>query len=753
MDLRAKAAYANSLDAKFRNESASEFALALPKIARVADLAQIPAELADPGAQDASQLLHDPVLLLAIPDSLRNVAFLSDEAQQSLLSFVRRGGSLICEPDLPLGESIAEALRNLSPLSAGDGVLVRNLGSGRLISWSKDFYSWVNPGEDLARTRERPEAAWAAENLLALIKEQSVSLPVLRAEHPLDAFHISELVANAAQPMPASAQAAAQHGLGLLAVSNWSDITASETVRVLPPSVSARAATEDDYIELPLSLRSRDALFLPLDAPLCNGAKFPEACEDRIVTAGAELASYTREGKTLEITFYAPEKATIIVSLGAPPHRVELLERTLEGRYDTGSHTFTFDLPRGAAPGFLRTVKFEMPYMPHVLEAPKPDRSKLHDFRAAVVNASRYPLGAGQSLASYPPLLALDPQLNGRLLLNVQNLGDSFLTVHADISGAVSASRVIRLDSKERNDYALDLHAGDSATPDADGLLHATLHLSGADRALDIPLDLVVEDPAGIEHYSVDFERSGSKNWVLENDRLRVITAPDSGGAIAAIADKPSETALLAAGGGFFDLLRAPGSGELRDLTLNAAFQAVWLAPENATEPINAIKLSGATSPNSDVQIHIAKEIHLLSATKLSLRYTAQVSAPANTPDQSLVTGFAIPAFTGAMGTQFCWTSPSSTPQPDSPAAPALRCETFSPNSGAAQLPRNLQRIEIHDHNRVALVFECQSGFVSIDRQNSSARILWNLPLLGPTASSSASPQANLATLTIGDDH
>lgn len=743
IDLRAGDDYADSVSAAARAQAAAELNLALPRILRVADLAGIPAEFADPGSQAAQPLSHNPVLLLSIPESLRSSPFLSSAAQQSLLEFVRAGGSLICEPEIPAG-GFAEALGSVAALSAGDGIAVRNLEKGRVISWSKDFYSWVNLEEDVAASRQRTEAAWSVENLRTLIKEQSASLPILRGEYPADSLDVSEIAPNTATA------GASAHAQGLLSVVNWSDTSADETIRVLPPSGSVREAAVEDYTELPIALQPRDALFLPLDAPLCNASPSPETCGDRVVAAGAELVNFAREGKTLELTFYAPTKATIILHLDAPPHRVELLERNLDGTYNVGAHTFTVQLPRGAAPGFLRTLKFDMPYTPHVLEAPKPERKKIHDFRASIVNAMRYPLGEGASLATYPALVPLDPHLDGRIMLHVENLGDSSLTVHADVSGAVTGSRTIRLEAKERNDYAIDLHAGDSAKLNDDGLLHATLHLSGADRAVDLPLDLISRDPEAISHYQVDFQRSGSKSWVLENDSLRVIVAPAFGGTLASLVDTQSETDLLFASGGFFDSIRDPDSAELHDLTLNTTFETKWLAPEKDSGLITGISLTGATPAGSTGSIQITKQIRVLSSTKLGFTYAAQTaSASGNFP--SLITGFAIPAFPGPAGTQFCWSDSAS---PTSPEASASHCESFTPSSGGMTVPENLQRIEIHDHNRTVMVFECQSGFITIDQQNSSARILWNLPPIESSrASSAGSPQPSTATLTLGDNH
>ena len=419
VDWRSGASLSDAVSRETQNLIARDFNRTLSQIDRVATLANIPAELADPGAQSSAVLGHNPVILLVVPESLRGKQFLSVSAQESLLEFVRAGGALICNPDLPLGDQFSDALAKVDALPAADGVTVRILGEGRIIVWSKIFFDWVNPDESVSGSRAHLESAWAVENLRTLVSQQSSNLPVVRSTPSSDALAVSELVPN--RPGSSSADSsspqcrpAQQCTQGVLSVANWSDSEIQETLRIMHPAISERTAQPEDYVELPVTVRPHDALFLPLDVPLCSAARKYEPCNDRVIAAGAEFVGATREGRFLELTFYSPSTATIVLHLAAPPRHLELPERTLQGQYVVAAQTFTMSLPRGSAPDFLRTVKIDLPYTPFVPEVPKPEHSKSHAYTFSVANAVRLPLGEGASLATNPPLVYLAPDLGGR---------------------------------------------------------------------------------------------------------------------------------------------------------------------------------------------------------------------------------------------------------------------------------------------------------------------------------------------------
>ena len=187
VDWRSGASLSDAVSRETQNLIARDFNRTLSQIDRVATLANIPAELADPGAQSSAVLGHNPVILLVVPESLRGKQFLSVSAQKSLLEFVRAGGALICNPDLPLGDQFSDALAKVDALPAADGVTVRILGEGRIIVWSKIFFDWVNPDESVSGSRAHLESAWAVENLRTLVSQQSSNLPVVRSTPSSDA--------------------------------------------------------------------------------------------------------------------------------------------------------------------------------------------------------------------------------------------------------------------------------------------------------------------------------------------------------------------------------------------------------------------------------------------------------------------------------------------------------------------------------------------------------------------------------------
>ncbi len=598
--------------------------------------------------------------------------------------------------------------------------------------WGKNFFDWVHVDESVSESRKHLESAWAAENLQTLVTQQAANLPIIRAQSPSDDLLISELVPNGSPDDPADsspvpckpAQPCAE---GILSVANWGDSEAQETLRILPPSVNQRVAVPEDYVELPITLRGRDALFLPLDVPMCGAARKYEACNDRVIAAGAEFVGATREGKVLELTFYAPSKATIVLHLAAPPRHLELPERTLEGQYVVAAQTFTMSLPRGAAPDFLRTVKLDMPYTPFVPEPAKATHSKSRAYRFSVASAVRLPLGEGASLATYPPLVQLAPDYSGRILLHVQNLGESLLTLHVDISGVVSASRTLHLEPKEQNDYVFEVHGNGAAQPDSDGLLHGLLHISGGDKDSDLPLEFVIEDPNAILRYRKDFARDGSTDWVLENDRLRLIVSPAVGGSIAGLVEKETRNDIFSAGGGAYDLVRENDSRRIHDTMQNVVFTADW-----DTQPAgDAIHLHGATPASSPLQLQIEKTLRLMDSRNLQIQYQLSPApqSESSKPAANLVSEFYFPAFTGgAAETQFCWDTSTAR----EPAVPQMHCESFTPDKLTLQIPQSVAKLEIRSLNRATISLAWSAGRIAIEQHNSAARVLWDLPRVTP---------------------
>src|SRR4029077_11880040 len=107
-----------------------------------------------------------------------------------------------------------------------------------------------------------------------------------------------------------------------------------------------------------------------------------------------------------------------------------------------------------------------------------------------------------------------------------------------------------------------------------------------------------------------DFERSGFKNWVLENKRLRLMFLPAAGGQISALVDKTTSTNLTTTVGGLRDLVRVPsaaGEIHLADPMMNVAYEAEWSADKNET----AIRLKAQWPAGAPVSGDISKTVRM----------------------------------------------------------------------------------------------------------------------------------------------
>lgn len=553
------------------------------QVERLAFLAGLPVEEVNAADQPPEVLLHNPVLLLIIPDSLRGKTFLPAKAQSALVEYVRSGGVLLCNPERPAGSVFDEALRGATVEPVGSELSSIQLGRGRIILWSKDFFSWVKSDESFAANLAQPEASWAINELLKASRAGNLQPDVIQPHDHAGALLLRELQANEnAGLLSANAPDCSLRprcSEGLLSATNWSgDAPAQETIKVLLPNRDAGTAEDSDYLRLPLQVSPGESLLLPLNYPLCGADASLANCPDRVMTAGAELLDASRDGKALVLTFYAPASATILLRLRSVPTKVDIPvlvpekthapiedrgqgrgrsgnegagrfgpegiqdivprgfgndfpERTLEGKYDKTTHIFEVVMPRGAAPEFLMKIEIHLNYAPDVPERKKPVKQHGKGYQYSVADAMRLPLGEGTSLPSEPPLVLLDKDRNGQLLLQADNLDDSVLTLQGTVNGPAQGTEPLRMDDEEETIETIKLRGSGSPVADKDGLMQGTVVVTGGhagDRSS--PLEFVVAEESAPVHYEFDFERSGAKNWVLENNHLRLIFQPASGG-------------------------------------------------------------------------------------------------------------------------------------------------------------------------------------------------------------------------------
>jgi hypothetical protein len=772
IDWRSGLSQAESLPPLSAESAAVESQSTLRQIERVAFFAGLPVELTDPSIQPVDSLLHEPVLLLVIPRALRGASFLPVKTQTALLEYVRRGGTLVCDPERPQGRLFVEALRDTTSTPLGEGMSTTKLGQGQLIEWSKDFYSWAEAGESFAASQARPQADEAIAELHNMVQQVGIHSPVIQSPGQTAALLVQELQPNeSAGPLGALDETCAmrrpQCGKGLLSVTNWSNDTAvQETLKILPPNVNARGVSEPDYIELPVEIPAGESLMLPLNVPLCTEGAPAEACADRVVAAGAELLGSVREGKALTLSFYAPTSATIFIRLRSTPTRVDLPsmlqvvgkpkverrpprlptsdisvveppapldsqtgspfpERTLEGTYDKATGIFKVVLPRGAAPSFRRDMQIHLSYTPDAPERKKPAKRRGNGFRYSIPDAVRLPLGEGSSLPTVPPLILLNKDRIAQFSIDTENLNDSPLTVQASVDGVLHGSETLRMMELGDEIETIRMRTNGPADSVQSGLSEAKLTLSSDRPGMrSYPIKFLSADGDTPIHYEYDFERSGSANWVLENSRVRLIVLPIAGGQAVALVDKLSGYDLTTTVGGMRDFLRFPKSDQsMPQPTFDVPYAAEWQASKDDT----AIRMT-ARWPIGIVNFgDVVKTIHMDGKDG---RDTIQVeyevggaSARSETgPDveaaarPTLVMEYSVPASAAeSEKTQFCWSGASEhqdskTSAGSSAPSSVAKCVEFEPGGNPIVIPPGLSVLEVRNPGRPTLKMEWNSG-------------------------------------------
>jgi hypothetical protein len=435
-------------------------------------------------------------------------------------------------------------------------------------------------------------------------------------------------------------------------------------------------------------------------------------------------------------------------------------ERLLHGTYDKMTGNFQVVVPRGAAPNFARVLRVRLSYDPDLPELAKPVKQHGRGYQIAVADAIRMPLDDGKSLLSQPPIILLDAERNGQFILESENFDDSSITLQAAMSGAVQGSVSMRMAEQANDIETFRLRAnGSTSEANHETLLTGAMNVSGGHMPeRGSILNFLVADSEVPVHYDYDFERSGAKNWVLENKQLRLMFLPAAGGEISALVDKLSDTNLTTSVGGLRDLIRvrrslgtAPES-QLLDPTMNVAYSTEWTSKDGteilmkarwpADAPIaGEISKSVRMSRKNGTDV-IEAEYHLHSEAPGSQNNSAE---SARSETASFVTAFSVPAIADQReGTQFCWlprTSPSANDPTGTAPAGAAHCTAFTLNGNEIQIPPDGARLEIRTPGRPTLAIEWTAGRVTIQQKLYSARILLEFP--AGNASNSATTAAN----------
>jgi len=746
------------------------------RIERLGTLATLSSELLDPENQPVEQLLRDAVLFLPVFDSNKPQFQLSERAQQVIVEYVRRGGTLVNFPERPKGKIIGELWQSardsgsdsLSRLADSAIRDRRKFGNGEVIESSKDFFSWLSLDDSLAENRDRREAHWAANALREFIFAAGVHPSVVQGAKMtgMEELIVSEIVSNEGSFLLGERTG----GRGFLSVTNLSaDDSADSTFEILSPAASARGA-HSDYRPLHVVVPPHESLLLPLGATTCFADALDSPCGDSVVDGGAEFLDAHREGKLLKLLFYTPASAEVHLHFEQQPTHLELDEQKVEGVWDTSTGELTVTIPRGAAPQFQRLLTVTLPYKPQAPETPKPGKLKPSEFNFFVANAVRLPTSGNTFLRSYPPLVVLDREHPTNVLIQAENRNpqtprDANISINGDFRG----SGFLRLAPNGTGIEKIRLKALDNnappPAPDANGLLHGALDARSGSDVRSIPIAFLLPRPDGTSYYRYDFDRDGADEWVLENESLRLIVSPESGGQAIALVDKSTGSSLTTSVGLLRDNFAYTDNSNASKLRprgrwglFNRPYIAEWLSKD--TNP--ALQLHYDASDVFPAGATIEKTLQFESANTLRVYYRVALNpeaagAPSAQPHhkQAFVAVNSLPAVGAADHyTRFCWSHPAGSASAVDPlregasgkAAPASNsdieetanqhCENFTASAPAMEVPIDRKSVEVRTPGRpvVAIEWECDTACpkMTIEPKNFSALFRLEFPPLTP---------------------
>ena len=736
---------------------------AVMRLERLGALATLSSELLDPAHQPVEQLLRDSLLLLPVFDSDQTQFRLSDAAQQTIVEYVRRGGTLVFFPAKPAGKVI-EQLWKSAPVLPGGGadsaIQARwKFGEGEVIESSKDFFSWVALDRSLSENRAQNGATTSIRALRGFIAAARIEPAVTLSDDAVGAGELiaTELVTNEGS----GALGERNSGRGFLSLTNLgAEEPAEATLDVLSPAASARAKPRKP-LSLHVVVPPRESVLLPLQQPICFADEGSAPCVDEVSAAGAELLDAEREGKTLKLLFYVPARAEAFVRLLEAPARVMIEETRLDVNWDSASKQLKADIPRGAAPLFQRIVKIDLPYKPHVAEAEKPGKPAPADLNFFVANAVRMPTSENAFLRTFPPLVVPDSNRGLIVLLQGENRSKGEAQ-SADISvaGPLHGNGTLWIPAGGAWIEKIQLKPSPkdvmALTPASDGLLHGTIEIRAGHDRRSLPVAFLQPKEAGTSHYRFDFDRDGADEWVLENASLRLIVSPESGGRAIALTDKSSGMSLTTSVG----LLRDHFAFTENPVGINPArvrgkyglfnrpYAAEWLTEQ--TNP--ALKLQYEAPDVFPFGAAIEKTVQFENAATIRVDYRVALNPlkpgaamPSRLPPQSFVAVNSFPAIKGQEdSTRFCWKEPKAESQPaeagkvQAGETADRHCEDFVPDGKPNEVPAGVARVEVQTPGRpmLALAWECAEtcARMIIEPKTFSALLRLEFPQMVPGA-------------------
>jgi hypothetical protein len=671
-----------------------------------------------------------------------------DPSRQPVEQLLRNGVTLVLAPGKPDAEALADYQRQ----------------GGSVVEVSEELYSWAKTEVSLSAAAAHPDAAGATEALHGFLRQAGQRPVVRRARTVGSPLLISQLVTNAGTgPL---GERTRESGGGLLSVTNLGDEAVEEELEILSPRVSARAAGSG-ALPLRIAVPPGDSLMLPLNAPLCSAPRTGHECTDEIVAAGAELLRAERDGKELLLTMYVPTRATLRLRLERQPSRTRVDEVSPEGLWTVGTRQFEVTIQRGPAPDYIRLIKIQLPYEPYVPKKPDPDKTGRKDYDWGVTDAARLPLASDAALVSDPPLIILKGDRTGRMIVEATNYDVMPRQVEVKVEGPIRGQEGVSMDPGEHGFDRMDLRPAPgngeprgtlsegacrgtaASTPASPGdnpcfvpLLSRVEARSGSDRRSGSIAFVPVEEEK-VTPYEFDFDRDGAAEWVLEDERLRIVNAPESGGRILALVDRESGLSLTNALGALRDEVASRTSASTQDVLqlYRLPYRATWLKEEKTT----VLRLEHA-APG----LHVQKTLRITGPQKFEADYKLRAAAGEAGQEWDFTTATAAPVvFHGQHTSRICWgpaaaqaeAASSSAPQKpaDSPPAGAaddMTCETFVPGK-ALDVPAGARRLEVRTPGSFALRLEWPAGRMRVEMHRYTAMLKLRFPALAAGAETS----------------
>jgi Glycosyl hydrolases family 35 len=742
-------------------EDISNVSESVMRIERLGELSLLSSELLDPQYQPVEQLLRDPILFLPVFDPAKPQFQLSVHAQQEIVEYLRRGGTLVVFPAKPAGEEIGQLWKDAPPLGTPSPESVIgakwHFGDGEVIETTRDFYSWVSLDQDFAAARAAspfPEAMRALDELFAAARIEP-SLEFSGALQKAGNLIASEIVTDAGTGMLGRRNG----GEGFLSVTNLSgDTAAVGTLRILPPS----AAVRGDKYESPalqVDVPPRESLLLPLAVPVCGPEVKDGLCASTIPSASAEFLGARREGRRLNLTFYVSARAEVNLRLMEKPSHV-WLDQTDSHPHSTwtpATHELHLTIPKGAAPDFRRTLKLELPHAPRFKSETKgPRRAPAEDVDCYVANSVLLPTSGDAFLRTYPALVVPSPDQKNNLLLVAENRndearGDIELSFGKPLHGSKSLSVPPGGTATDVIEFRQSDLPNEGIPLPADHLFHTAIEMQVAGERRVLPVVFLLRSPGAQEHYRFDFDGDGADEWTLENDRLRLIVSPQSGGRAIALTAKSSGENLSTSVG----LLRDNFSFTENPPGISAARRRGRYGLSN--RPYAAKWGDDGAHPALEMRYHapdvfpggadIEKTVRLEGEDAIRVHYRVSLQAAhAQTSDDShaqsfvAVNSFPARAENGSR-TRFCWESVlagkgAGTGSGDADSESGRTCENFVPDGKPIAVPAGISAVEIQAPGRIGMKFSwnCQGacGRLTIDPKHFSALFRLEFPPLVP---------------------